>query len=64
MYKKRMLLSDSLKTFQKNAHKKSYKQTSLSNKSKSGKVHISVTFLVITFLVHFSSTFPTDRKST
>ncbi len=33
-----------------NALKKSYKQTSLRNMSKSEKVHISVSFLVITLL--------------
>ncbi len=38
-------------------------KTSLTNTSKVKIVHISVMFLLITFLVHFFKTFSTDSKS-
>jgi hypothetical protein len=44
-------------------HKKVISKTSLTNMIKSKKMHISVTFLLITFLVHFFKTFSTDSKS-
>ncbi len=43
--------------------KKVTSKTSLTNISKSEKVHISVTFLRITFLGEFFKTFSTDSKS-
>jgi hypothetical protein len=44
------LISNLLKKLLKNAPKKIIRKTSLTNMSKSEKVHISVTFLLITFI--------------
>jgi hypothetical protein len=44
--------------------KKSYQQNKFDEHEKKWeKVHISVRFLLITFLVHFLNTFSTDLKS-
>jgi hypothetical protein len=52
-----MLILHALKKFYKNAPRKSYKQNKLTNMSKSGKVHISVTFLLVTFFCKFFKNF-------
>jgi hypothetical protein len=58
-----MLISNPLNEFLKNAPKKVISKTSFTNMSKSGKVHIFVTFLIITFFEHFLKPFSTDLKS-
>jgi hypothetical protein len=52
-----MLISNPLKKFFKNILKKSYKQNKFDEHEYSGKVHISVTVLLITSLVHKKSFF-------
>jgi hypothetical protein len=46
-----ILISIPLKMFHKNSHTKVYKQNNLSKMSNSEIVHISITFLLITFFV-------------
>ncbi len=58
------LISNPLKKLQQNAPKKVTIKTSLTNMCKSEKVHISVKFLLITFLGFiFSKLFSADLKS-
>ncbi len=51
------MVSNRLKKFHNNSHKKSFQQNKLMKMSKSKKVHISVTFFLITFCMEIFQLF-------